>query len=1199
MATTPFAFLPDSISDRTRLKPRDLPYSLWLHEDVLEVLGSVDGPNLRKRLTLVLQHLAAHGRTGIVKGCTGENQGWSRTPLGGGSNGMEHYLWWAREGSDQVGAREKVTSENAIWVRAVRHHNDHAPLTAGDIDTEYLPLSQDSIDGTDQSIGSPPWTDDQQRFISNPSPIRVLHGHPGSGKTLALLRATETRGNQKVLYVSWSRELTELAEERLAAFTSEGTDVFTSDFANLLGTICHIDAPRAAYAQSLDSFTAALARTRISRDELGPWAGREDALYGEFRAILLGRAIPGAPGCTYVALESPYRRMVRLTDARYQEVRGGKAGVGIAGADAFLRVVDRIQRHVAPELGGIFPELAAAAESIRRLRQNDLPDGFAGFNRIVVDEVQDLTLTELAVIVELFSAIARRAGDTAPFLLLAGDEGQTVRPVGFEWALLNDLLRDRLQAPQEFYLDTLLRSPQRIAQVIENASGLYAGVHRGIRPARQQHEAGGQPIEARLFYVEVPDNRAAVTLLERLKFLLGLAIVTLENEVPDWVPEPLQDMVLTPAIVKGLEYQAVVVLNPGELLKKLREGIPEHTDAPELEEHHRRAAIDRLRVAVSRASETLVFVDVAAADAARELARELLGDPAVYNAEDLIEILSNAEAEEPLEDAVRRRIAEVGYLIDEAPRRAWQLAVQSVNQLRGQDSLNSAPESIRHEGQMVLLATAARLLVDGLPPRVNRDEVLEQAEGAIAGLETPEISAAFHSLAEWTLDRSMSPFELLDAATALGQQDGWIRNAIRSVSQTLADSLDRHAKSPQEAGGFVGEVESWLRLTGYAGDVAGTAMELRRSAVTTLLNAGDVVGAERIMPRIQPPSPRLTGLHLEAQEKWEAASEVYAQAGLDEDASRVRRVAAQAYFEKGGRDYVQGRINSANENYTAGIKLDPDCAAAYNYRGIAYTAIEQYDQALLDFNESLRLDPDEAAVYSNRGATYFFQGKNQQAIADFDRALGIDQGCFRAYVGRGNAHLEMGNLSSALADYNVFLELSPDNVEAHVNRGVVYDKLGMYAEAIADLDKAVDLNPRLGMAYKIRGTVHYKMSNLSSALADLDEAVQLSPGDATAHCNRGNAYHKLGMYAEAIADYTVAIRLEPKDCRAYINRGSVYYDLGRCEEAIKDYTAAIERNSRDGEAYSRRSEAHRSLGHHELADADDATARRLRMVSGR
>ena len=1096
MTTTQFTFPHDLTSDRATLKFRDLPYSVWFHNDVDDVLKELDrvgGPSLRKQLNFVLQDLAVRGRAGRVKGCAGENRGWNRTPLGGGSNGMAYYLWWTPGGSGQVAAREKAIGGNSIWVRAVRDHNNHDPLTVGDIDAEYHALIPPDIDGTEQSIGGQSWTDNQQRFISDQSPIRVLHGHPGSGKTLALFGATETRGNQKVLYVSWSLALTELAEERLAAFTSEDVDVVTRDFAGLLGTICHTDAPRATYAQSLRSFTDALGRTRISPDELGPWAGREDALYGEFRAILLGRAIPGAAGCTYVDLGPPGRRMVRLTAARYREVRGGSAGVGSAGADAFLRVVDRILRRAAGELEDIFPELAAAAEAIHRLRKNDLPDGFTGFNRIVVDEVQDLTLTELAVIVELCSAIGRGSGDIAPYLLLAGDEGQTVRPVGFEWAplsgLLSDLMRDSSQEPQEFFLDTPLRSPRQIAQVIENASGLYAEFHRAMRPARQQHEAGGgQPIEARLFYVEVPDNCAAVTLLEQLVFLPGLAIVTLENEVPDWVPEPLQDMVLTPAIVKGLEYQAVVVLNPGELLKKLKEGISEHTDAPELEEHHRRAAIDRLRVAVSRASETLVFVDVAADDAARDLARELLGDPAVYDADDLIAFLSDTEAEAPLEDAIRRRIDEVGHLMDEAPRRAWQLAVQSVKELRSQDSLNSVSESLRREGRMVLLATAARLLVDGLPPRVIRGEVQGQAEGAIAGLETPEVGAAFQCLAEWTLDRSMSPLALLDAAAALVQEAGWIRNAIRSVSQTLIDSLERSAKSPREAGGFAGDVESWLRLVGYAGDVNETAMELRRSAVTTLLNAGDVFQAERILPAIHPPGPGLTGLHLEVQGKWEASAEVYAQAGLDEDALRVnlksakslesegkfkeaadmfelagldedaRRVREMAegrvHFDQGVKDFVEGWYRRAIGNFTEAIKLTPDGsiqrAQAYNNRGNAHYEIGQNDEAISDYAAALEIDPYDPEVYVNRGNVYLRQGKREEARADFEKPLALGRITPQACNSLGYTYLRLGNYSSAILYFDKAISIISGYSEAYEGRSEAYRSLGQHGRAAAD-----------------------------------------------------------------------------------------------------------------------------------------------------
>ena len=129
------------------------------------------------------------------------------------------------------------------------------------------------------------------------------------------------------------------------------------------------------------------------------------------------------------------------------------------------------------ELETAFPELAAAADSVRRLRQDHLPRGFDEFDRIVVDETQDLTLAEIAVLTELCCAIALRRG-SVPWLLLAGDEGQTVHPSGFEWSLLNSQLSNTLSAPRRFTLDTTLRSPQRIAEVIPRASRLYQ--HTGL-----------------------------------------------------------------------------------------------------------------------------------------------------------------------------------------------------------------------------------------------------------------------------------------------------------------------------------------------------------------------------------------------------------------------------------------------------------------------------------------------------------------------------------------------------------------------------------------------------------------------------------------------------------------------------------------------------------------------------------------------
>ena len=88
----------------------------------------------------------------------------------------------------------------------------------------------------------------------------------------------------------------------------------------------------------------------------------------------------------------------------------------------------------------------------------ELPAGFVEFDRVVVDKIQDLTLLETAVVVELCLVSARRRGH-APGLLAAGDDGQTVRPSGFGWGALNDLLAARLNAPRRFHREDNLRCP--------------------------------------------------------------------------------------------------------------------------------------------------------------------------------------------------------------------------------------------------------------------------------------------------------------------------------------------------------------------------------------------------------------------------------------------------------------------------------------------------------------------------------------------------------------------------------------------------------------------------------------------------------------------------------------------------------------------------------------------------------------------
>ena len=262
-----------------------LPHGLWVHPEVPDGLGGMT--SLRQRLGIVLQHLAAHGRTTVVKGCRdAANRGWRRSPLGG-SGGMQYYLWWTVEGS--APARDiTFPGRGGVLVRAVRHCDDHGRLDAGVLD-DYLPFSQHEIEVAD--LVGRPWTADQLQFVRHEGPVRLVHGRPGSGKTTVLWKAVEARSGQRVLYLTWSRELTAAAEEHFRAFAPADVQVEARDFATFLGEVCGADVDRLPLSESRALFATATAR--LGRRPAGPWANRDAALHAEVRAMLLGLAVPG------------------------------------------------------------------------------------------------------------------------------------------------------------------------------------------------------------------------------------------------------------------------------------------------------------------------------------------------------------------------------------------------------------------------------------------------------------------------------------------------------------------------------------------------------------------------------------------------------------------------------------------------------------------------------------------------------------------------------------------------------------------------------------------------------------------------------------------------------------------------------------------------------------------------------------------
>ncbi len=863
---------------------------LRLHETVLD--GIRDRPRIGKRLSIVAQQMAALGRSTIVKGCSDPvNRGWRRTPLGG-HHGMHYYLWWSPQGTRQT-RKFKSLERNSILVRAIRHHDDHSPLNVGRL-MDYYKLDWLDIDGDSEGCFDTPWTDTQQLFALEDKPVRLVYGYPGSGKTAALWRAVEARSSGRTLYLSWSRSLIEHARARFNAFAPADSVVDARDFSTFLGELCGADVRRQALAASRKAFLDAYAWWKIS-DHLGPWRNRMDALHAELRAVLFGCAVPGMFECDHDD--------AKLSDPAYL---GG--GVSSVGPTAGTHVLDLVRRSGwRGWYEDVFPELASAKRALALLSEGRLPDALSRFDRIVVDEVQDLTLLEAAVVAQYCRVLALKRNH-APWLLLAFDDGQTVRPSGFHSGRLNRLLTDWLTAPEEFNLEHNVRSPGPIARVVERASVLYAVIRKGARPvdqhSRRMESEGASAVDARLIYTEIENKEEVRNLLAGLADVHDVAMVTPEANVPNWVPPESRSAILTPEEAKGLEYSSVCVLDLGPVLARLRRSVDEQDP---LVIHERRTAIDRLRVALSRATENLVLIDVDPDDRSRQLCMELLGSAERFTSGDLLELFEDADY--PPDERIFTRTSDARRLADVSLERAWERALQALRLLQGAGGRALVEdESVQAEVCLTVLGVASLRLVEEGTDRATREAVVSTAEAVTEAWGSPDQLNAVRELALWTANRVRPPLDLLQAGLKLDKSDrAWLDAALAGAQQALRQAIERCPENLALAHRFAGDVERMLEITGFMGDADSEARRLRQVAVDTLADAAEFTTAGEILARVESPQPRQLAIVSEGLGRHAQAARAFEKAGMQQPAFRNWRKAGQ--FEK-ALPYAKGKAKA-------------------------------------------------------------------------------------------------------------------------------------------------------------------------------------------------------------------------------------------------------------------------------------------------
>ncbi|NLH55697.1 MAG: hypothetical protein GX467_02375, partial [Rikenellaceae bacterium] len=123
--------------------------------------------------------------------------------------------------------------------------------------------------------------------------------------------------------------------------------------------------------------------------------------------------------------------------------------------------------------------------------------------------------------------------------------------------------------------------------------------------------------------------------------------------------------------------------------------------------------------------------------------------------------------------------------------------------------------------------------------------------------------------------------------------------------------------------------------------------------------------------------------------------------------------------------------------------------------------LENFSNAILDFNISIHLNPNEIHAYIGRGAALIKVKDFDNAIHNFDEAIKMDSNNVIAYGGRGRAKLESFDYSGALIDLDKAISKGNESEVAfyYLLRGIVKYKSQNYESGINDIEKSLTLGP--------------------------------------------------------------------------------------------------------------------------------------------
>jgi tetratricopeptide (TPR) repeat protein len=167
------------------------------------------------------------------------------------------------------------------------------------------------------------------------------------------------------------------------------------------------------------------------------------------------------------------------------------------------------------------------------------------------------------------------------------------------------------------------------------------------------------------------------------------------------------------------------------------------------------------------------------------------------------------------------------------------------------------------------------------------------------------------------------------------------------------------------------------------------------------------------------------------------------------------------------------------------------------FQGLRHTVDQEYDLALMKFDQAYRFNP--------------YDGKNLHAL--------------------GGTYLNLKNyekVEALLVKAKHYLT----DINTFYNLGLVYSQIGLYKKAEEEFKQAIYLNPKFTKGYHYLGLLYFQQNDYNKAIEQWSRLLEIEPNFTNKYIvlnNLGIVYQKKEMPDKALEYFVQTLQLVPED----------------------------------------------------------------------